>query len=191
MYRLRSERARETRRKLRNLAVIALLLTVSLAAGAFFASAVVMTSRDVAAKTARLESANAKLRASSVVTDEAVTDEELSLIRIRSMQVKWSNIIRTASRLAIPELWFTQLKLTEGSLVGGDGRVPGFHIEGRLTAGRKEESLAKLMAFIAILRDDPLFTESFREVKLVTSRWRQSTDDEYLEFEIFCSMAGQ
>ena len=188
MYRLRSERALQVRRKLRNLAVMVLLLGISIVVGGLFIFAVGMTGREIASKTERIEVANAELLASLGGAASAITDEQLSLIRLRALETKWSKVLATASRAAIPELWYTQLRLTEGSLVGGAGRTPGVHLEGRLRAGRKEESLAKLMEFIAVLRDEPVFAENFAEVKLVTSRWKESTDDEYLEFEIFCPL---
>lgn len=186
MYRLRSERAREVRRKLRNLAVVVLLLGISIVVAGLFIVALAMTKSEISAKTVRLDAANARLRESLGEREFAVSDDELSLIRMRAVQLEWSNIMGVLSREALPEMWFTQIRLTEGSLVGGAGRQPGFHMEGRLKSGRKEESLAKVMDFISKVREDPLFVESFTEVKLVNSRWKQTTDDEYLEFEIFC-----
>jgi len=41
------------------------------------------------------------------------------------------------------------------------------------------------------VREDPLFAESFSEVKLVTSRWKQTMDDEYMEFELFCPLGDE
>jgi hypothetical protein len=64
-------------------------------------------------------------------------------------------------------------------------------MKGRLRAGRNEESLAKLMEFLVTVRNEPVFAESFSEVKLVTSRWKQTTDDEYMEFEIFCPLGDE
>ena len=188
MYRLRSERALEVRRNLRNLAVMVFLLGVSVFVAGLFFFAVGMTNREIAERTERLDAANAELIESLGGAAGAISDEEIGLIRTRAMQVRWSKVLAEASRVAIPELWYTQLALTEGSLVGRGGRTPGFHLKGRLKAGRKEESLAKLMEFLAVLRENPLFIESFSEVKLVNSRWKQSTDDEYLEFEIFCPL---
>jgi hypothetical protein len=191
MYRLRSERAVEVRRKLRHLAVVVFLVGVSIVVSGLFIFAVVMTEKEIDRKTVRIEAANAELLESLGGSAEAISDEDLRLVRTRAVQVRWSNILATSSRLATPELWFTQLRLSKGSLVGAGGRTPGFHLKGRLRAGRKEESLAKLMEFLAVLRSEPLFSESFDEVKLVTSRWKQTTEDEYLEFEIFCPMGKE
>ena len=191
MYRLRSERAVEVRRKLRHLAVVVFLVGVSIVVAGLFIFAVVLTEQEIGRKTLRIEAANAELLESLGGSAEAISDEDLRLVRMRAVQIRWSNILAGSSRLAIPELWFTQLRLSKGSLVGAGGRTPGFHLEGRLRAGRKEESLAKLMEFLAVLRSEPLFSESFDEVKLVTSRWKQTTEDEYLEFEIFCPMGDE
>lgn len=187
MYRLRSERALAARRRLRYLALLVFLVGVSIVVTGLFFFAVGMTNGEIAARSARLEAANVQLLESLGGAADALSDEELSLIRTRALQTRWSNIMAAVSERAIPELWFTKLKLSEGSLIGSArGRTPGFHLEGRLRAGRKEESLAKLMEFIGVLREEPSFQSSFTEVKLVATRWKQTTDEEYLEFEIFC-----
>lgn len=191
MYRLRSERAVEIKRKLRHLALVVFLVGVSIVVSGLLIFAIVLTQQEIAGKVARIETANAALREALGGATGAVSDEELSLIRTRAVQIRWSDILAASSRLATRELWFTQLRLSEGSLVGAHGRTPGFHMTGRLRAGRKEESLAKLMEFLAAVRNEPIFAESFSEVKLVTSRWKQTTDDEYMEFEIFCPLADE
>ncbi len=188
MYRLRSERAVEAKRKLRHLATLVFLAGVSIVVSGLFIFAIVLTQQEITEKVARIETASAALREVLGGATDAISDEELSLIRTRTVQVKWSDILAACSRLATRELWFTQLRFSEGSLVGARGRTPGFHMKGRLRAGRKEESLAKLMEFLAAVRDEPIFAESFSEVKLVTSRWKLTTDDEYMEFEIFCPL---
>ena len=188
MYRLRSERAVEIKRKLRQLALVVLLAGVSIVVSGFFIYAIVLTQQELTGKAARVETANVALRELLGRATDAISDEELSLIRTRAARIRWSSILAASSRLATRELWFTQLRLSEGSLVGARGRTPGFHMKGRLRAGRKEESLAKLMEFLAAVRDEPIFAESFSEVKLVTSRWKLTTDDEYMEFEIFCPL---
>jgi hypothetical protein len=191
MYRLRSERAADLKRKLRQLALVVFLVSVSVVVSGLFAFAVVLTQQEITGKAARIETADAALREALGADMDAISDEELGLIRTRAVQIRWSNILAASSRLATRELWFTELRLSEGSLVGARGRVPGFHMKGRLRAGRKEESLARLMGFLAAVREDPLFMESFSEVKLVTSRWKQTTDDEYMEFEIFCPLGDE
>ena len=191
MYRLRSERAVEVKRKLRYLALVVFLVGVSIVVSGLFIFAVVLTAQETESKIERIETANVALREALGGVTDAISDEELSLIRTRAVQRRWSNILAASSRLATRELWFTQLRVAEGSLVGARGRTAGFHLEGRLRAGRKEESLAKLMEFLAVLRDEPIFSESFSEVKLVTSRWKQTTDDEYMEFEIFCPLGDE
>ena len=150
-----------------------------------------MANQEIERKTERIGAANAELLSTLGGGTDAISDEELRLIRIRAVQTRWSNVLASSSKLAIPELWFTQVRFSEGSLVGTRGRTPGYHLEGRLKAGRKEESLAKLMEFLAEVRDEPVFAESFAEVKLVNSRWKQTTDDEYLEFEIFCPLGDE
>jgi hypothetical protein len=191
MYRLRSERAVEVKRKLRHLALVVFLVSVSVAVSGLFIFAVLLTQQEIAGKGARIETANAALRKALGGETNTITDEELSLIRTRAVQTRWSNILAASSRLATRELWFTQLRFSEGSLVGAGGRTPGFHMKGRLRAGRKEESLAMLMEFLAAVRNEPIFSRSFSEVKLVTSRWKQTTDDEYMEFEIFCPLSDE
>jgi len=191
MYRLRSERAFEVRRKLRHLAVVVFLVGVSVVVSGLFIVAIVMTGHEMDRRTSRIEVANAEILETLGGAADAISDEELSLIRTRAIQIRWSNILAATSRLALDELWFTQLRLSEGSLVGARGRTPGFHLEGRLTGGRKDESLARLMEFLADVRKEPIFEESFEEVRLVTSRWKQTTDDEYLEFEIFCPLGNE
>jgi len=191
MYRLRSERAADLKRKLRQLALVVFLVSVSVVVSGLFAFAVVLTQQEITGKAARIETADAALREALGGNMAAISDEELGLIRTRAVQIRWSNILAASSRLATRELWFTELRLSEGSLVGARGRVPGFHMKGRLRAGRKEESLAKLMGFLAAVREDPLFAESFSEVKLVTSRWKQTMDDEYMEFELFCPLGDE
>ncbi len=191
MYRLRSERAVEVKRKLRHLALVVFLIGVSVVVSGLFIVAVVLPQQEIARKPTRLEMANVALREALGGATDAISDEELSLIRTRAVQIRWSNILAACSRLATRELWFTQLRLSEGSLVGARARTAGFHMKGRLRAGRKEESLAKLMEFLAAVREDPVFAESFSEVKLVASRWKQTTDDEYMEFEIFCPLGDE
>jgi len=191
MYRLRNERAVEAKRKLRYLASLVFLAGVSIVVAGLFMFAIVLTQREIADKVARIETANAALRDVLGGATDAISDEDLSLIRTRAVRVGWSDILAACSRLATRELWFTQLRFSEGSLVGARGRTPGFHMKGRLQAGRKEESLAKLMEFLAAVRDEPIFAESFSEVKLVTSRWKLTTDDEYMEFEIFCPLDNE
>ncbi len=191
MYRLRSERAVEMKRKLRYLALVVFMAGISIVVSGLFVFAVVMTEQEIGRKTERIGEVNAELLSTLGGGTDAISDEQLSLIRTRALQLRWSNLLAASSRLATRELWFTQLSFNEGSLVGGGGRTAGFHLEGRLRAGRKEESLATLMEFLANVRDEPIFAESFSEVKLVTSRWKQSTDDEYLEFEVFCPMGDE
>ncbi|MFH1689693.1 MAG: hypothetical protein ABIE42_05580 [Candidatus Eisenbacteria bacterium] len=191
MYRLRGERAVEVKRKLRYLALVVFMVGVSIVVSGLFIFAVVMTEQEIERKTERIGVANAELLSTLGGGTDAISDEELRLIRTRALEIRWSNVLAASSKLAIPELWFTQLRLSEGSLVGARGRTPGFHLEGRLKAGRKEESLAKLMEFLAEVRDEPTFAESFSEVNLVNSRWKQTTDDEYLEFEIFCPLGDE
>ena len=191
MYRLRSERAVEIKRKLRQLALVVFLAGVSIVVSGFFIFAVVLTQQELTGKAARVETANVALRELLGRATDAISDEELSLIRTRAARIRWSSILAASSRLATRELWFTQLRLSEGSLVGARSRTPGFHMKGRLRAGRKEESLAKLMEFLVTVRNEPVFAESFSEVKLVTSRWKQTTDDEYMEFEIFCPLGDE
>lgn len=191
MYRLRSERAVEIKRKLRHLAWVVFLAGISIVVSGFFVYAVVLTQQEIAGKAARVETANVALRELMGRATDAISDEELSLIRTRAARTRWSSVLAASSRLATRELWFTQLRLSEGSLVGARGRTPGFHMKGRLRAGRKEESLAKLMEFLVAVRNEPIFAESFSEVKLVTSRWKQTTDDEYMEFEIFCPLGDE
>lgn len=191
VYRIRNERAVELKRRLRYLALLVFLVGVSIVVSGLFAFAVVQTEQEIATRAARVETANAQLREALGAGGSAISDEELSLIRTRAAQIRWSNILAASSRLAIPELWFTQLRFSEGSLVGARDRKPGFHMEGRLRAGRKEESLAKLMEFTAVVRDEPVFKEHFSDVKLVSSRWKQTTEDEYLEFEIFCPLGDK
>jgi hypothetical protein len=165
------------------------LVGVSVVVSGLFIFAVVMANQEIGRKTARMEVANAELLQALGSGADAISDEELSLIRTRAVQIRWSNVLAATSELAIPELWFTRLSLSEGSLVGTRGRRnAGFELQGRLKAGRKEESLAKLMEFIGVLREDPVFSESFAEIKLLDSRWKQTTNDEYLEFEIFCPL---
>jgi hypothetical protein len=192
MYRLRSERAMQVRRKLRFLALMVFLVGVSAVVTGLFFFAVGMTRSEIDSRSVRVTEANEQLLESLGGAAAALSGEELSLIRTRGGQIRWSNVLAAVSDLAIPELWFTQLRLSEGSLIGSArGRTPGFHMEGRLKAGRKEESLAKLMEFISIVRENPVFVEDFSEVKLVTSRWKETTDDEYLEFEIFCPLKAE
>jgi Tfp pilus assembly protein PilN len=189
MYRLRNERALEVRRKLRFLALMVLLVGVSVVVAGLFFFAVGMTKSEIETRSTRLAEANNQLLESLGSAADALSGEELSLIRTRGGQIRWSNVLAAVSDRAMPEMWFTQLRLSEGSLIGSArGRTPGFSLEGRLKAGRKEESLAKLMDFIAVLRQDPVFVKSFSDVKLVASRWKETTDDEYLEFEIFCPL---
>ncbi len=191
MYRLRNERAVEIKRKLRHLALVVFLVGVSIVVSGLFIFAIVLTQQEIAGKVARIETANAALREALGGATDAISDEELSLIRTRAVQTRWSNVLAASARLATHELWFTQVRFSEGSLVGARSRTPGFHVKGRLRAGRKEESLAKLMEFLSAVRDEPVFAESFSEVKLVTSRWKQTTDDEYMEFEIFCPLGDE
>ena len=88
-------------------------------------------------------------------------------------------------------MWFTQLRLTEGSLIGAArGRTPGFHMDGRLKAREQDEGLEKLMEFIGAASADSTLAQSFEEVKLVKSSWTTTMDDEYLEFEIFCPLSS-
>ena len=191
VYRLRGERSKEIKRKLRQIALVVSLLGISIVVSGLFIFALVQTQQKITARTARVEVANAQLLEALTAGGHGLSDEELSLIRTRAVQIRWSSILAASSRLAIPELWFTRLRFSEGSLVGSGGRTPGFHMEGRLRAGRKEESLAKLMEFIAVVRDEPVFEEHFSDVKLVSSRWKQTTEDEYLEFEIFCPLGDK
>jgi len=191
MYRLRSERAFEIKRKLRHLALVVFLVGISIVVSGLFVFALVLTQQEIAGKVARIETANVELREALGRATDGISDEQLSLIRTRAVQIRWSNVLAASSRLATRELWFTQLRLSEGSLVGARGRTPGFHMKGRLRAGRKEESLAKLMEFLATVRDEPIFAESFSEVNLVASRWKQTTDDEYMEFEVFCPLGDE
>ncbi len=190
MYRLRSERAVEVRRKLRHLALVVFLVGISIVVSGFFIVAVVMTERGIASKTARIETANAELREALGGAADAISDEQLSLIRTRAVQIRWSNILAASSRLATRELRFTQLRFSQGSLVGSRDRTAGFHMHGRLWAERREES-AGPMEFLAAVRADSVFAESFSEIQLVSSRWKQTTDDEYMEFEIFCPLGDK
>ncbi len=190
MYRLRSERAAGVRRKLRSLALVVFLVGVSIVVSGLFIVAVVITERGIASKTARIETANAELREVLGGAANAISDEQLSLIRTRAVQIRWSNILAASSRLATPKLRFTQLRFSRGSLVGSRDRTAGFHVHGRLWAKRREES-AGPMEFLAAVRADSVFVESFSEIQLVSSRWKQTTDDEYMEFEIFCPLGDK
>ncbi|MBN2566136.1 MAG: hypothetical protein JXB46_10545 [Candidatus Eisenbacteria bacterium] len=192
MYRLRTERALEVRRKLRNLALVVLLVGISIVVAGLFLFALWTTNREIAEKTSKLDAATAELRQELGGTSRALTDEEFNLVRLRAAQIRWSEVMAALSDLALPEMWFTQLRLTEGSLVGAArGRTTGFHMEGRLKSGQQDESLEKLMQFITAAGADPVMTSDFSEVRLVKSSWTTTLDGEYLEFEIFCPLRGE
>lgn len=192
MYRLRSERAMQVRKKLRNLALVVLLVGISVVVAGLFLFAVWMTNQQIADTTERLEQASAEIREDLNGETGALTDEEFNLVRLRAAQIRWSNVMAALSDLALREMWFTQLSLTEGSLVGAArGRTAGFHMEGRLKAGQQDESLDKLMQFISAAQSNDVMRDSFAEVTLVKSTWTTTMDDEYLEFEIFCPLRGE
>jgi hypothetical protein len=192
MYRLRSERAKQGRVRLRNLAFVVLLVGISIVSAGFFVFAIWTTNQEIADSGRRLDEANAELRAELGGATTALTNDELNLVRVRAAQIRWSDVMSSLSKLTLPEMWFTQLRLSEGSLVGAArGRTAGFHMEGRLKAGKQDESLGKLNQFISAASEDPVFKRSFGEIKLLKASWTTSTDDEYLEFEIFCSLKLQ
>jgi Tfp pilus assembly protein PilN len=192
MYRLRSERAHQVRRRLRNLALVVLLVGISIVVAGLFLFALGTTNHEIAEKTAKLEAATADLREELGGTTRALSDEEFNLVRLRAAQVRWSDVMAALSELTLPEMWFTQLRLTEGSLVGAArGRTAGFHMEGRLKSGQQDQSLEKLMQFISAAGEDPAFKRSFAEVTLVKSSWTVTMDNEYLEFEIFCPLKSE
>ena len=100
MYRLRSERAFEVRRKLRHLAVVVFLVGVSVVVSGLFIVAIVMTGQDMERKSSRIEMANAEILETLGSAVDAISDEELSLIRTRAIQIRWSNVLAATSRLA-------------------------------------------------------------------------------------------
>ena len=63
-------------------------------------------------------------------------------------------------------------------------------MSGRLKAGREEEGLNEVMEYVTALREDPSFKRYFIEPKLVDSSWLEKDGADYLEFDIFCPLAG-
>lgn len=187
MYRLRSERALEVRRKLRYLALFVFLLGVSVVVAGLFFIAVAMTEQNIADRAERIESANAELRQSLDGGTDAMTDDELSLIRMRRVQTEWSDVLAALAHAMPDDMWLTRIQRSQGSLVGRGSRTAGLRIEGRLTAGGSQESLEELMEFIAEVKEERVFVESFTAVSLMNSRWETSDDERYLEFDIFCA----
>lgn len=186
MYRLRSERAVEVRRKLRFLALFVFLLGVSVVVSGLFIFGVAMTEQSIAAKEERIEAANLELRQSLGGGADAISNDELSLIRMRRVQMKWSDILATLSRTMPDEMWLTSIELNKGALVGRRSRTGGFRIEGRIKSGGRQESLNRLMDFIAAVKEEETFSDSFSDVSLVNSKWERSSNEEYLEFQVFC-----
>jgi Tfp pilus assembly protein PilN len=186
MYRLRSERALLVRRKLRFLAFFVFLLGVSVVVSGLFIYSLAMTERSIAAKEERIEAANLELMQSLGGGTDAVSNDELSLIRMRRVQLKWSDILATLARTMPDEMWLTNIELNSGALVGRRARTGGFRIEGRIKSGGRQESLNRLMGFIDAVQEKEVFSESFAEVTLVNSKWEESRDEDYLEFQILC-----
>jgi hypothetical protein len=192
MYRLRSERALEVRRKLRNLAFVVLLVGISVVVAGLFLFGLWVVNERIADTTGKLDTASAELRQELGGEIRALTDEEFNLVRLRAAQIRWSDVLAAASDLALEEMWFKQLKLTEGSLIGSArGMTAGFHMDGRLKSNQQDEGLDTLMSFISAAAEDSTIAASFSEVKLLRSRWTTTTNDKYLEFEIFCPLKGQ
>ena len=176
--------------RIRRLATLATILTVNTVVIGLFAFAVVLSGRGIAAKQSRLATTQIAVAGLMAEQGAGTSGEELELVRMRASQVRWSVVFGVVARLTPEDMWFPRLRLTEGVLAGSRRRIPGLRMSGNLKAGREEEGLSKLMDYVTALRDDPTFKRYFVEPKLLDSSWFSENGHEYLEFDIFCPIAG-
>jgi len=190
MYRLGREKRREAQMRIRRLATLATIITINIVVVGLFIFAVVLSGRGIAAKESRLAATQTAVASLMEEQGGARSTEELELVRTRASQVRWSVVFGVVARLTPAEMWFPRLRLTEGVLAGSRRRIPGLRMSGKLKAGKEEEGLSKLMDYVTQLREDPSFKRYFIEPKLMDSSWLNEDGSKFLEFDIFCPIAG-
>jgi hypothetical protein len=190
MYRLGREKRLEAQMRIRRLATLATIVTINIVVVGLFMFAVLLSGRGIAAKESRLEATQEAVASLMDEQGGARSTEELELVRTRASQVRWSVVLDVVARLTPADMWFQRLRLTEGALAGSRRRISGLRMSGKLQAGREEEGLSKLMNYVSVLREDPSFKRYFVEPKLLDSSWLSDEGSQFLEFDIFCPIAG-
>lgn len=190
MYRLGREKRLQAQMRIRRFAILATIITINVVVVGLFVFAVVLSGRGIAAKQSRLLATQAAVASLLEQQGGTRSGEELELVRTRASQVRWSVVLGVVARLTPADMWFPRLRLSEGVLTGARRRAAGLRMSGRLKAGREEEGLSEVMEYVTALREDPSFKRYFVEPKLVDSSWLSQDGTEYLEFDIFCPLAG-
>jgi len=184
------EEKRERRRKRAHyVAVVVTVLGVNAVAGGLFVQSLLVTDNALDAAGARVELAE---EAMVRVAGEGVTlsDEQVEVLNRRLQRVTWSSALADIAHLAVPEVWLTRMIVTDGVPAGGGEPVLGLHIYGTLKAGRREEGVDHLMAFVQSIRTEPRFREDFLEAALAAMNWSSDGGGgDEIEFEIFCPLA--
>lgn len=187
MYRLGMEKEHEARRRVHRLAGLTFALSIDAVVCGLFLFAIVLTDRGIDARAERLGAA--EYATMELLWDSPeLSDEELSLLGARATHVRWSAVTRAIAELVPPEMWFTRIWFVAGGVGFGSTREPGLYMQGKLTAGRKQESLASLMEFVQSLREQPYFRDRFQDAKLASSRWSTEYFGDGLAFEIHCPL---
>ena len=190
MYRGGHERRREAWRAMRWTALVTAIVAVNAAVLGLFACAVILSERGIMSQSVRLETTQRALAQRIEKDGSAPNEEQLDLARTRAAQVRWSSVLTSVARLTPEQMWLPRLRYAEGFVAGSKIRVPGLRLTGQLRAGREEEGLRIVMAFISSLCNDRNYRRHFIEPRLVDSTWLSGSGKQRLEFDIFCPVAG-
>jgi hypothetical protein len=177
----------ETRRRVGRAAFVSAILSLNVLILGLFVCAIFFADKGLRQNTSRLDAADDAL-AKHVAEAGSISEEELDLIRTRAERVKMSEVADAVAAVSLPEIWFTRLKFT-GRAGSGSGGTPGLRMEGKLRAGREDESLAMVMEFLNALGREPVFLEHFAQAKLISSEWTGKDNDEGLSFAVLFPLA--
>ena len=190
MYRGGHERRRDAWRAMRWTALVTTVVTLNAAILGLFACAVILSDKGIVSQTVRVEMTQRALAQRIEDDGRAPSEEQLELAGTRAAQVRWSAVLRSVARLTPEEMWLPRLRYADGFVAGSPIRVPGLRLTGQLKAGREEESLRMVMAFLTALRTDANYRRHFIEPRLVDSAWLSGNGNPRLEFDNFCPVAG-
>lgn len=180
----------EADRRLRRLAVVAVVAAVNAAVIVLFLVAAGLSKQALSAKQTRLAATEGAITEILKERGGAMTREDLELVRMRAAQVRWSRILESVARATPHQVWLSRLKLAEGVTPGSQLRTAGLRITGKLKAGSEQAGLTALMGFLGALRDDEYFSRHFHDPKLIDSTWLRDEAGNVLEFDVFCPAEG-
>lgn len=126
-----------------------------------------------------------ELLASYEPSNGGVSLEKVHLVsKIKGGQPKWGEKLQVLSSLLPPQMWLTEIHLTEETVEGA--LRDALLVSGSTYITEEHNALDTIVEFLNALRDDKSFSEDFESIKLLSSRRSASLEKEELNFKFIC-----